>query len=72
MPPTPITITHLGAETCVTGSCHLILFQPDHGVIIAGSGMCMGGRIVNHLKHGLDDPKNEVCREIDEGGTTAL
>jgi metallo-beta-lactamase family protein len=24
-------ITHLGAETCVTGSCHLIRFQPDHG-----------------------------------------
>jgi hypothetical protein len=29
MPPTHITITHLGAETCVTGSCHLIRFQPD-------------------------------------------
>jgi metallo-beta-lactamase family protein len=31
MTPTPITITHLGAETCVTGSCHLVRFQPDHG-----------------------------------------
>jgi metallo-beta-lactamase family protein len=29
-------------------------------VIIAGSGMCTGGRIVNHLKHGLDDPKNDL------------
>ncbi|EMS79450.1 hypothetical protein Dpo_5c03770 [Desulfotignum phosphitoxidans DSM 13687] len=28
---TPITITHLGAESCVTGSCHLVGFQPDHG-----------------------------------------
>ncbi len=31
MTPTHITITHLGAETCVTGSCHLVRFQPDHG-----------------------------------------
>jgi metallo-beta-lactamase family protein len=150
MIPNPITITHLGAKTCVTGSCHLIQFQPDHGggivyipafalgrtqeliyeldrinpgvpvfidsplgiritrlyqemddcwdreakalkaagdhpirfnhlyavekfqdhrrllhlkgpaVIIAGSGMCTGGRIVSHLKHGLDDPKNDL------------
>ena len=22
--------------------------------------MCMGGRIVSHLKHGLDDPKNDL------------
>gem|GEM_PF-3036575 len=22
--------------------------------------MCTGGRIVNHLKQGLDDPKNDV------------
>jgi metallo-beta-lactamase family protein len=29
-------------------------------VIIAGSGMCTGGRIVNHLKHGLDDPENDL------------
>ena len=29
-------------------------------VIIAGSGMCTGGRIVNHLKHGLNDPKNDL------------
>jgi Cft2 family RNA processing exonuclease len=31
MTPTPITITHLGADICVTGSCHLVRFQPDHG-----------------------------------------
>jgi len=30
-----ITIPHLGAETCVTGSCHLVPFQPDHDCGIA-------------------------------------
>jgi len=29
-------------------------------VIIAGSGMCSGGRIVDHLKDGLEDPRNDV------------
>jgi metallo-beta-lactamase family protein len=29
-------------------------------VIIAGSGMCTGGRIVDHLKYGLDDPANDI------------
>ncbi|KPA10524.1 metallo-beta-lactamase, partial [Candidatus Magnetomorum sp. HK-1] len=29
-------------------------------IIIAGSGMCTGGRILNHLKLGLDDYKNDV------------
>ncbi len=29
-------------------------------IIIAGSGMCTGGRIVDHLKKGLDDPKNDI------------
>ena len=29
-------------------------------VIIAGSGMCTGGRILDHLKYGLDDPKNDI------------
>lgn len=29
-------------------------------VIIAGSGMCQGGRILRHLKEGLDDPRNTV------------
>ena len=35
MPPSHITLTHLGAESCVTGSCHLVQFQPDHGGSIA-------------------------------------
>ena len=29
-------------------------------IIIAGSGMCTGGRIVEHLKHGLDNQKNDI------------
>ena len=29
-------------------------------IIIAGSGMCTGGRIVDHLEQGLSDPKNDV------------
>jgi metallo-beta-lactamase family protein len=33
---------------------------PGPMVVIAGSGMCEGGRIVHHLKHGLSDPRNTV------------
>ena len=29
-------------------------------IIIAGSGMCSGGRIVDHLRKGLQDKKNDV------------
>jgi metallo-beta-lactamase family protein len=29
-------------------------------IILAGSGMCTGGRIVNHLKKGIDDPRNDI------------
>ena len=29
-------------------------------IIIAGSGMCHGGRIVNHLKLGLEKSENDV------------
>jgi metallo-beta-lactamase family protein len=34
---------------------------PGPAVIIAGSGMCTGGRIINHLKEGLAKPENDVC-----------
>ena len=29
-------------------------------IIIAGSGMCTGGRIINHLAHGIEDPRNDI------------
>jgi len=33
---------------------------PGPAVIIAGSGMCSGGRIIEHLVSGLDEPSNDV------------
>ena len=29
-------------------------------VILAGSGMCTGGRIIDHLKEGIDQPNNDI------------
>jgi metallo-beta-lactamase family protein len=29
-------------------------------IIISASGMCEGGRILHHLKNGIDDPKNTI------------
>lgn len=37
-----------------------LLAMPGPAVIIAGSGMCTGGRILDHLKAGLGDPRNDV------------
>jgi hypothetical protein len=40
-----ITITHLGAETCITGFCYLIKLQPDHGgriAILVDCGIAQG------------------------------
>ncbi|VEN72656.1 Metallo-beta-lactamase family protein [Candidatus Desulfarcum epimagneticum] len=37
-----------------------LLDIPGPAVIIAGSGMCSGGRILNHLENGLGHPANDV------------
>ncbi len=37
-----------------------INITPGPKVIIAGSGMCHGGRILHHLKHYLSDPNNQL------------
>ncbi|MBM3247697.1 MBL fold metallo-hydrolase, partial [Candidatus Pacearchaeota archaeon] len=29
-------------------------------IIIAGNGMCTGGRIKHHIRHGIGDPKNTI------------
>ena len=40
---------------------HELMRIPGPAVIIAGSGMCTGGRIINHLKAGLAKPEDDVC-----------
>lgn len=37
-----------------------LLALPGPAIIIAGSGMCTGGRIVDHLEQGLGDPANDI------------
>ncbi len=55
----PIDFDHLYA---VEGHRdHLKLCDMDgQAVIIAGSGMCTGGRILKHLKAGITDRKNDI------------
>ena len=55
----PIDFDHLYAVGNYKDHLKL-LDMPGPAIIIAGSGMCTGGRIIDHLKSGLDDPKNDV------------
>ena len=37
-----------------------ILDMSGPAVILAGSGMCTGGRIVEHLRKGIEDSRNDI------------
>ena len=55
----PIDFDRLYAVKDYKGHLKLLdLLGP--AVIIAGSGMCTGGRIIDHLKRGLEDKANDV------------
>lgn len=55
----PLDFDHLYS---VTGhKDHMkLLAMPGPVVILAGSGMCTGGRITDHLKAGLEDTRNDI------------
>nr|WP_320017328.1 MBL fold metallo-hydrolase [uncultured Desulfobacter sp.] len=55
----PIDFKHLYSVERFRDHKRLLAFEGP-GIIIAGSGMCTGGRIVDHLEHGLEDPKNDI------------
>lgn len=55
----PIDFDHLYAVH--NHKDHLrLLDTPGPSIVIAGSGMCTGGRIINHLKKGLDNSRNDL------------
>ena len=55
----PMDFDHLYVAT--SHRDHLKLLEhPGPLIIIAGSGMCTGGRIVDHLKAGIEDPRNDI------------
>ncbi|MEA2084639.1 MAG: MBL fold metallo-hydrolase [Thermodesulfobacteriota bacterium] len=39
---------------------HRLCGIPGPAIIIAGSGMCTGGRIIEHLRQGLGDSRNDI------------
>jgi metallo-beta-lactamase family protein len=47
-------------QTLTTGESRGILDFPGKKIIIAGSGMSNGGRVIHHEKHYLPDPKNAL------------
>ncbi len=55
----PFTFPGLHLVTTVEESKTLNEFR-EPCVIIAGSGMCTGGRIKHHLRHSIGDPRNAI------------
>lgn len=55
----PIDFNHLYAVKDYKDHLRL-LDLPGPALVIAGSGMCSGGRIVDHLKTGLEDHANDL------------
>ena len=55
----PIDFSHLYSVERYRAHKQL-LEMPGPAVIMAGSGMCTGGRILDHLENGLEDPRNDV------------
>ncbi|BAF70033.1 MBL fold metallo-hydrolase RNA specificity domain-containing protein [Nitratiruptor sp. SB155-2] len=57
--PAPFDFPHLRFATS-TNASKRINAKKSGNIIIAGSGMCNGGRILHHFKHRIWDPKNSV------------
>ena len=55
----PIDFKHLYAVESYRHHEELVRI-PGPAIIVAGSGMCTGGRIMNHLLKGLEDSRNDV------------
>ena len=55
----PFDFPHLRFATS-TNASKRINSKKRGNIIIAGSGMCNGGRILHHFKHRIWDPKNSV------------
>jgi metallo-beta-lactamase family protein len=55
----PIDFDHLYAVKNYKDHVQLVDL-PGPAIIIAGSGMCTGGRIIDHLAKGLEDSKNDI------------
>ncbi len=55
----PFSFSMLEFVASVEGSMKLMRKKGPH-IVIAGSGMCEGGRILHHLRHKIQNPKNTL------------